>query len=208
MESGPNGGNGMKGAIDASTGMVDGKKVLVLKDPTKTEKDINMEAIHFSCQCDKINDTDNFGGVIIYSCGSYQGMDGGRYSQVSGKDRFRSGYVILKDASLIPKVTGEEGQIHGRIVNFLLGCQPSVIAAAGGAMAGFSYKAGELSFNSWSCNAPEALNSNVKSAFMEKDSKKMSDTEITIFEWAFKNWMKSGQAQQNHFVKDCPDVKQ
>ena len=71
MESENNGGNGMKGAIDASTGMVDGKKVLVLKDPTKTEKDINMEAIHFSCQSDKINDTDNFGGVIIYSCGSY-----------------------------------------------------------------------------------------------------------------------------------------
>ena len=44
----------MKGASDASTGTVDGKKVMILKDPNQVEKDINMEAIHFSCQSDKV----------------------------------------------------------------------------------------------------------------------------------------------------------
>ena len=92
----------MKGAIDASTGTVDGKKVMILKDPNQVEKDINMEAIHFSCQSDKVNDTSNYGGVIIYGLGTYEDMNGGRYSANSGKDKYRSGYCIIKDPTDLP----------------------------------------------------------------------------------------------------------
>ena len=150
-----------------------------------------MEAIHFSCQSDKVNDTSNYGGVIIYGLahndlGTYEGMNGGRYSANSGKDKYRSGYCIIKNTDEMDSIPGEEGQVHGRIVHFLLNTHPSVIAKAGGAMAGFSVQKGEVKFNSWSCNAA--------GAYMRKDSKSMSDIEIKLFKWAIEGWRKSGQS--------------
>ena len=60
-------------------------------------------------------------------------MNGGRYSANSGKDKYRSGYCIIKKTDEMDQISGEEGVVHGRIVHFLLKCHPSEIAAAGGA---------------------------------------------------------------------------
>ena len=66
-----------------------------------------MESVHFSCQSDKVNDTDCFGGIIIYGLGKYKGMNGGRFSKASGNDKYRAGYVIIKNTTkmdLLPRV--------------------------------------------------------------------------------------------------------
>ena len=86
-----------------------------------------MEGINFSSKTDKINQTGMFAGITVYSLGSYT------------KSGAKAGDTILKDTSQIPENNSDEGKYHGYIVREWLGCQPSVIAEAGGAMAGFSY---------------------------------------------------------------------
>ena len=88
----------MKGAKDAK--FVDNNFVLAAPG----RNDIIMKAIHMSCKCDKINDQVDYAGILIYDCGSYEGMNGPRFSASSGNDAYRAGYVILKDASLLPNI--------------------------------------------------------------------------------------------------------
>ena len=94
--------------------------------------DIYIDKVHFSDLCDKVNDTDSYGGILVYDCGTYEGK---------GSTDIYKGYCIIKDANAVSKMPlapGEEGIFCGRICHFLLGCQPSHIAACGGAMAGFN----------------------------------------------------------------------
>ena len=64
----------------------------------------NFDTIHWSCQSVKERDmcSPTWTGILVLNMGSYAGMDGGRISENSGKDKYRSGYCVIMDAAKLP----------------------------------------------------------------------------------------------------------
>jgi len=148
---------------------------------------IVVDTYHVSCQSDKVNFSDQYAGIVLYS------KDGATQWKCGGV-KCRSGYIyITNSAGLMQQFPNETGMVHGAAYKKLFKESMSGIVGSG-----FSIQQGKFVFRSWSMNA-----------FSDKyhnEAKEMNDLEKHVVTQALRQWFISGQSNQNHKVSELKQL--
>ncbi|CAF4281226.1 unnamed protein product [Rotaria sp. Silwood2] len=128
---------------------------------------IKVETVHISCSSDSYDESEDMGGLIIYSFDNEQMF-------VLNGHRCRTGYILIKATKNIVQVKSNQGIVHGNLFKWFFGIEPDERFVG----AGFSLHEKKFKFNSGVFNA--------RNDDYHDDNKSMSEGEIYLIKYALK----------------------